>query len=292
MDIVITYVDCNDPVWRQDYEKFTNMPLMQKRYRDWGTLKYLLRGIDSRMSFIRNVYMVVSHPTQVPDWVDTDNLKIVLHSDIIPSEYLPVFNSAAIEMFLHKIDGLDEQYIYFNDDTFPVGNCVPEDFFYDGRISTGFSKHFLATGMYKKHCRNSDWMSRKALNMKTSLVFVRPQHACTPMLRSQCSEVFDKMEAEILPTISRLRTNDNVNQYLFLDYMYYNGKVRVRKTSNKHFSVAVASAETIAEFIRNPYRTFCCINDVQMSNEKFCQMRDTITEAFEDVFPEKSRFEK
>ena len=43
MDIVITYVDGNDPVWKKDYEKYTNVPVMEKRFRDWGTLKYLLR---------------------------------------------------------------------------------------------------------------------------------------------------------------------------------------------------------------------------------------------------------
>ena len=68
MDAVITYVDGNDPVWKQDYEKTTNVPVMEKRFRDWGTLKYLLRGIEAKMPFIRNVYLVVSHPSQVPEW--------------------------------------------------------------------------------------------------------------------------------------------------------------------------------------------------------------------------------
>ena len=50
MDIVITYVDGNDPVWKKDYEKHTNVPVMQKRFRDWGTLKYLLRGIERKLN--------------------------------------------------------------------------------------------------------------------------------------------------------------------------------------------------------------------------------------------------
>ena len=58
MDIVITYVDGNDPVWKQDYEKYTNVPVMQKRFRDWGTLKYLLRGIQSKMPFIKKVKVI------------------------------------------------------------------------------------------------------------------------------------------------------------------------------------------------------------------------------------------
>jgi hypothetical protein len=139
MDAVITYVDGNDPVWKRDYEKTTNVPVMQKRFRDWGTLKYLLRGIESRMPFIRNVYLVVSHPSQVPVWVNQEQLKIVLHKDIIPEEFLPTFNCNPIEMHLHRIPGLDEQYLYFNDDMFPVGDCKSEDFFRDGKAVIGYS---------------------------------------------------------------------------------------------------------------------------------------------------------
>ena len=76
MDAVITYVDGNDSAWKQDYEKTTNVPVMEKRFRDWGTLKYLLRGIETKMPFIRNVYLVVSHTSQVPEWVDQEQFII------------------------------------------------------------------------------------------------------------------------------------------------------------------------------------------------------------------------
>ena len=55
IDAFITYVDGNDPVWKRDYERTTDVSIMQKRFRDWGTLKYLLRGIEKKMTFIRNV---------------------------------------------------------------------------------------------------------------------------------------------------------------------------------------------------------------------------------------------
>ena len=89
MDIVITYVDGNDPVWQADYEKFAEVPVLAKRFRDWGTLKYLLRGVEQHMPFVRKAHLVVSHISQVPDWVDTDNVNVVLHKDIIPEDYLP-----------------------------------------------------------------------------------------------------------------------------------------------------------------------------------------------------------
>ena len=150
MDAVITYVDGNDPVWKRDYERTTDVSIMQKRFRDWGTLKYLLRGIEKQMTFIRNVYLVVSHPSQVPQWVDQSELKIVMHSDIIPEKFLPTFNCNPIEMHLHRIPGLDEEYLYFNDDLFPLLPFRREDFFRDGKVVMGCSRHILSTNMYKK----------------------------------------------------------------------------------------------------------------------------------------------
>ena len=128
MDAVITYVDGRDPLWLEDYRKYVNTSVNAKRFRDWGTLKYLLRGIQTHIPFIRNVYLVVARESQVPDWVDRNELKIVLHRDIIPEEYLPTFNCNTIELFLHRIPGIDEEFLNFNDDIFPVADCRPEDF--------------------------------------------------------------------------------------------------------------------------------------------------------------------
>ena len=293
MDAVITYVDGNDPVWKRDYEKTTNVPVMQKRFRDWGTLKYLLRGIQNRMPFIRNVYLVVSHPSQVPEWADQEQLNIVLHKDIIPEEFLPTFNCNPIEMHLHRIPGLDEQYLYFNDDMFPVGDCKSEDFFRDGKAVIGYYRHLFASGMYKKICRNSDRLARKALGMKPSCFFTRPQHICSPMLRSQCEELYARVENDIRKTsATRTRTEENLNQYLFLDYMNYKGLVLHDKISNKHFSVAVASAESLRSFLNKPTRNLVCINDVHLSEERYETLRRAVIDAFESAFPVKSKYEK
>ena len=133
MDVVITYVNGLDPVWQKSYEKYTNTPILEKRFRDWGTLKYLFRGIEKNMPFIRKVHLVVSGESQVPEWVNRDEVNVVLHSDIIPAEYLPTFNCNPIEMHLHRIKDLDEEYLYFNDDMFPMRACKPTDFFRDGK---------------------------------------------------------------------------------------------------------------------------------------------------------------
>jgi hypothetical protein len=291
MDVVITYVDGNDPHWRTDYAKYSDAPVQEKRFRDWGTLKYLLRGIEKHMHFVQNVFLVVSHESQVPQWVDKNVVRVVLHKDFIPQELLPTFNCNPIEMHLHNIEGLGEEYIYFNDDLFPVAESKPEDFYREGKGVLGFSRHLFACGMFKQICRNSDIKARGLLSMPDSLCFLRPQHSCQPMFKSICSKVYGELKEDILTSMTRTRTASNMNQYLYLDYAFYSGRMISERISCKHFSAAVTSPSRLRRFIRKPYRKFLCINDVRLGEQKFNQMQSAVIKAFEERFPQKSRFE-
>ena len=292
MDVVITYVNGLDPVWQKSYEKYTNTPILEKRFRDWGTLKYLFRGIEKNMPFIRKVHLVVSGESQVPEWVNRDEVNVVLHSDIIPAEYLPTFNCNPIEMHLHRIKDLDEEYLYFNDDMFPMRACKPTDFFRDGKGVIGMTYHLFAMDMFKKICRNSSRTARRALGRCATPLFLRPQHICSPMLKSVCEEVYAKVEPEIRASISRTRTGENLNQYLFLDYMYLKGLIIPKRISKKHFSVGVTSVSKLRSFVTRPTHTMACINDVQLSEERYVELNRVLLESFEELLPAKSKFEK
>lgn len=292
MDAVITYVNGLDPVWQESYRRTVNVPVLTKRYRDWGTLKCLLRGVETYMPFIRKVHLVVSSDSQVPDWVDRSNLHVVLHEDIFPAGLLPVFNSGAIEMFLHRIEGLDEEFVYFNDDFFPVSPCKPEDFFENGKAAVKFAHHLFATNPYKKRVKASDAFAREAAGLKPSWVFLRPQHTAAAMLRSVNEDLYARGEKTIVASVAPLRTDHNFNQYLYSDYAFYMGKTVRKKISNKHFSLAVASIGKICSFLASPTTCFACINDVTMPDEKYVECQRMLLEAFDMKLPVKSRFEK
>lgn len=292
MDIVITYVDGLDPIWKKDYESHTHQPVLEKRFRDWGTLRYLFRGIEKHMPFICKVHLVVSHESQVPQWINRDEVHVVLHSDIIPKEYLPTFNCNPIEMHLHKIEGLDEEYLYFNDDIYPLLECSPEEFFRNQKGVLGMSTHWLACGMFKQICKNSDTLARKVLGMKPSFRFLRPQHVCTPMLKSECAALYSLAEKEIKESLTSIRDKSNLNQYLFLDYMYLKGKLINERLSKKHLSMGAVSVRRLKKAILQPTHKLICINDVQLSEERYQALRAAILEAFEIRFPHSSKYEK
>lgn len=291
VDAIITYVSGNDPLWQQDYEQTIHKAPLTKRFRDWGTLRYLLRGIQACMPFVDNVYLVVSRDSQVPSWCDTEHLRIVRHEDIIPAEHLPTFNSAVIGLFLSKIPGIKERYIYFNDDIFPLKPCCEDLFFQDDRVAINFADCLFVKGYYKRHVRNSDRLAKKLLGRKPGLVYKRPQHSCIPMLKCACDEVWSLAGDEIMSSLSPVRSERNLNQSLFLNYLYYGGRAFSRRIPSKFFSLALATPEQIAQYILNPKKELLCINDVQMPVQKFEAYKSRIIEAFETRFPDKSQFE-
>ena len=290
MDAVITYVNGSDPLWQADYAAFAGEPVLEKRYRDWGTLRYLLRGIETLMPFVDRVFLVVARPSQVPSWA-SPALIPVLHRDIIPAAFLPTFNSTTIELFLPRIPGLSEQFLYFNDDVFPLRPVSSEVFFPGGKPAKGYSRHLLAPNEFKRQCRNACQLARKAAGLGESALFLRPQHAVTPLLKSVCLQLMDAVKAEMEARLTPLRHPSNINQYLYSDYLLLTGQAVNRRIAQKHLSLGLYDAREVAAFLQRPTADFACINDVQMSQERFEESRRILLEAFEARFPAPSRFE-
>ena len=91
--------------------------------------------------------------------------------------------------------------------------------------------------------------------------------------------------------MSRVRASQNLNQYLFLDYMFLKGKLINERLSKKHFSVGITSSRKLQKFIMNPTRKLVCINDVKLSEKRYEKLRKAMLDAFEAKFPKKSKFE-
>ena len=136
VDYVIPYVDGADQEWQHLYRKYaTNDTLCIQRYRNYDTLKYQLRGIERNLPWVHNVYVIVQSESQIPKWLRTDNtrLRLVYHHDYIPESELPAFKSGTIELNIHRIVELSENFILANDDMIPVKPQPLSNYFIDGR---------------------------------------------------------------------------------------------------------------------------------------------------------------
>ena len=137
IDFVILWVDGNDPAWRAEFtaarrEAGCNADASEIRYRDWSNLQYWFRAVERFAPWVHRVHFVTwGH---LPEWLDTSHpkLHIVRHEDFIPHDFLPTFNSNAIELNIGNIEGLSEQFVLFNDDMFLTHECRPDDFFKEG----------------------------------------------------------------------------------------------------------------------------------------------------------------
>jgi hypothetical protein len=112
------------------------------------------------------------------------------------------------------------------------------------------------------------------------------------MLKSECEALYALAEEEIKASLTRVRAGNNLNQYLFLDYMYLKGRLINERLSKKHISVGAASASGIKKALLRPTKKLVCINDVHLSEEKYNRLRETILGAFEQLFPQPSKYEK
>ena len=142
-DIVYTWVDDAFPGFIEERAKYaqTKQDSDPRRTRDnLQLLKYSLRSLESYALWRGNIYIVTCSP-QVPNWLDTNHpgVRMVYHEEIMPAELLPSFNAFAIESYLHKIPGLSNRFVHFNDDML-LFSAAPRDVFEaeDGRLKLYF----------------------------------------------------------------------------------------------------------------------------------------------------------
>lgn len=142
VDAVYTWVDDTDPAWRE--RKRAHAPPDQARHRGPGgdaryvnrdELRHSLRSLHLYAPWIRRIHLVTAG--QVPSWLEqSDRVRVVDHREILPASALPTFNSHAIETGLHRVPGLAEHYVYFNDDVLLNRPVRPEQLFSpDGRYA-------------------------------------------------------------------------------------------------------------------------------------------------------------
>ena len=300
IDFVLAWVDGSDKSWQEIKEKYDTKKKTdnnnESRYRDWNQLKYWFRGVEKFAPWVNKIYFVTCG--QKPEWLDENNPKIVLvnHKDYMKEDYLPTFSANPIELNFHRIKGLSEHFVYFNDDMFII-NSFPYMLVNDSEI---IAKHFNKREYIKKNLF-------KYLNIKyglksniTNLFMMRYKqfsgfsypHIPSSFLKSTYEEVWDN-EEEVLDSVSKnkFRTNNDVNQYIFKAWQYCTGKFMPRSLKfGDNIPITNENSKLIKTIKGSRYKVLC-IND--SSNIKdFEKTRNEINMAFEEKFKDKSSFEK
>ncbi len=333
IDVVIPWVDGTDSKWIAKKAKYREEALKADdrvtRYRDWNELVYIFRGIGKNMPWVRKVFLITEG--HVPSWLNKECEKLVhvKHGDYMPKKYLPIFSSHPIELNLHRIQDLSEQFIYFNDDMFVLKPLKEEMFFKQGRpvypailhAPTSDDKSGVMPYVYlnnnlviNRHFDKNEMLQHKEKwfsftngfrsvieNLFNSrypqIIGFYNSHLPTPMLKSTLQEVWDH-ESDLMDQVSRhrFRSKEDVSQYLFRywDLAKNNFDPIDPRKLGKEIDITDEHIEEICAVIEEKRYPMICLNDTveDFSDEQFRVIRDRINESFENVYPKKSEFEK
>lgn len=332
IDFVITYVDGSDSYWvkkKRSYDPDVHIEDDRSiRYRSWENLVYWFRGVEKYCPWVRKVYLITDH--QVPDWINQECEKLYLlnHEDFIPREYLPLFNSRAIEFNFNKIEGLSENIVYFNDDVFITNYMEPGDFFVDNlpcdyaieapitETDSNFA-HVLLNNMLAVNQIYDRRVTRKRIIRKLlSPVDMRGmlinfaynflnyrrffgfenRHTALSFKKSSFEDAWNLFYEEIDSTCRhRFRNKRDVNLYLIQVLQYMKGiysPSNIRKKS--HFFALNdgqnSNIEEAAKAIRSSQYKMVCLNENNVSD--FENAKTIINDAFDSILSDKSSFEK
>lgn len=327
IDFVIPWVDGTNHDWLHAFNTYSsacNGDKRQCRYRDWDTLRYVFRGFEEFTPWVRKIHFVTwGH---LPPWLNLEHpkLAIVRHSDFLDRNYLPVFNCNPLEVNLHRIPGLAERFVYFNDDTFllkPIGEDyffhkgLPRDMLVFNAIPIDGISHIrlnaiqIINDYFSKNLAIKNNLS-KIFNLnyglhqlRTLLLLPWPQitgmydtHQPQPFLKKTFEEVWALNEEELKKTSSsKFRNISDVNQYLFRYWQLLKGDFCPRSFSDVSAILLKddVDVDKSAKIIASKNYTMFCINDEMSDIDEinFELFKNSINDAFDSILPNKSSFE-
>lgn len=328
IDFVITWVNMDDPEWKKEFNKYrhnkdnTKNGVSEARFRDYGFLKYWFRGVEKFAPWVRKIHFVTFNG-QIPEWLDVNNprIHVVSHHDFIPSQFLPTFNSVVIERYLHKIPGLSEHFVYFNDDFYIINHVSQERFFKNGlprdiavfTYNPSWSQWYVRIKnnikIINRHFNKKEVMARwhdkwfdKSYGAKArwnyilkhynKFITLRTPHNAQAYLKTTFEEVWAAAGKELTETSSnKFRALTDYTPELFRTWQICKGNFEPYNTyrDTKMFPLMVRPNRAI-QAIRNQSYTLICLNDnVHIRN--YDLVMTNLMNAFQLILPDKSDFE-
>lgn len=334
IDFVVLWVDGNDPAWQEEKRLYSGETVDDSnavyRFRDWGLMKYWFRAVEAYTPWVRKIHFVTwGH---LPPFLNTENprLHIVRHTDYLPAEALPTFNANALEMNLHRIEGLAEHFVYFNDDAFLCRPLPPDDFFdektglpraqfsetpciFTGRLAVWQTLYANCMGVVNQHFPKRDapksrylgqYCSRRyplrenVRNLAMKALFpgyytgLKGYHAPTPCLK-QTFEAAWAAEPDLLrqTTCHRFRHREDVSQLLIYWWQLLSGTFAPYCFDNAVEDITPESVRSICDAIEKHAHKMICLNDPSGEID-FETLSARLNAAFEKTLPDKCSFEK
>jgi hypothetical protein len=323
IDFVIIWVDGSDPEWQKQREKYRDLEDKtqnhnEARFRDWGILKYWFRSVERYAPWVRRIHFVTCG--QYPEWLNLEHPKLhfVKHEDYIPPQYLPTFSSFPIELNLHRINGLAERFVYFNDDMFVLAPVKPTDFFANGlprdvairnipmlyeighvnlNCINIINKEFAFSCQFKQHFWK--WMNyRYGIHCLRNLFFLpfveftgaKNTHVANAYLKKTYNEVWEKYGDMLDKTCQhKFRCVLDLDQWLFKYWQIVSGNF-YPQWLNYAKAYGIQDTNRLERDIKRKKTKLICLQDCEGWSD-ISELKKEVIQLFDSEFPVKSSFE-
>ncbi|MFN8621060.1 MAG: stealth conserved region 3 domain-containing protein [Chloroflexota bacterium] len=271
IDAVFTWVDADDPAWRELVSRYRPLDAADAdRFAQVDELRYALRSLDLFAPWFRHIF-ILSNCAPPPWFRPSERVTWVDHREVIPDDVLPLFSSRAIETFLHRIPGLAERFVYFNDDVMLWDSVAPSTFFTaQGRRVVHLEEDSsVAFVLQREAAGHADTWSAAVANgarlLRDHLGFVPTrlhQHAPFALTRSAMEDLEARFPDEMARVRgNRFRATDDVS---FVAFVVHHVGLATGEAVEGHVGqvmlrgVNYGNARIMGELAG---ATFVCIND-------------------------------
>ena len=297
VDYVIPFVDGSDPKWLRVYSKYSSMLKRASRSRDWDTLRYQLRSIETFMPWINNIYIILSiGDSQIPKWLNMGNekIKIVWDWEIVPERHIPTFNSNVIDLYIPRIEGLSEHFLYACDDYIITKPRQESDFFTDnGEIKLDVRTYRFKRSIYSMSVFNSvkllnpNGVTQAVIDNKTYYYCLWSNHTVVPHIKSKDVLFLAEHEQEIERSLSMFRTISNLTWLIYPLNMQSKGlllpsDIKIKRTTLRY----------LEDIDKISFKNFdvVVINDGYIDNDWLEAKKELVTK-MQNFLPTESSFE-
>ena len=332
IDFVVTWVDSTDPVWQAEYSKYRGGGRSEDaaRFRSWDIFRYWFRAVECYAPWVNKVHVITCG--HYPKWLDLNNpkLSLVKHTDYIPKEFLPTFNSDAIELNMGRIKELSEHFVYFNDDMYLNSAVSPSYYFRNGlpidcnvektlracdssseaHVSYCVSQFFNMCIINRNFNRRSV-IKRSPLRwfgghipLSTRLASLlsitngtfegfEDRHFEQPYLKSTFNDMWKKEEETLRMSCTRFRKNNCLLKRLARYWQLAGNNFFPHQYGpDRYLQIMPGNIEQICITLKDSSIKSVCLNDVPECSEDFYKSADQqLKDIFEKKFPKKSSFE-
>ncbi len=300
IDIVITWVDGNEPLHKKKIQTYLNESISKyediaapTRFRSEGEIYFCVASILRFATFVRKIFIISDQQNPcMEDFIHTNfpdtkiKCEIIDHTTIFSGyeQYLPVFNSLSIETCLFRIPDLSENFVYFNDDVILLRPIRETDWFIDDKaVAFGSSRLIFVDKFisFLKPTKNGhkpfgykDSIINATNHLSVKYTYFQITHTPQPLKRSILEQFYLKNPSVFISNIShKFRNYTQFNPQALFYMLALKAEKCIVNSENKLLLIKPIDRKNsyvknkIEYFEKKSKICFCCIESIDLAEK-------------------------